>query len=97
MYKIVDLLIFTYCFLLSSLPSPSRFRKVPVLVSLYATGRKKEEDAKLTKLQCKYVDSVMHSTVCDLSIDDLWSSFREELTSGIKRFIPRGIASFTQT
>ena len=27
----------------------------------------------------------MHSTVCDLAIDDLWSSFREELTSGIKR------------
>ena len=32
----------------------------------------------------------MYSTVCDLSIDDLWSSFREELTSGIKRFIGMG-------
>ena len=36
----------------------------------------------------KYVVSVMHSTDCDLSINDLRSSFQEELTSGIKRFIP---------
>ena len=36
----------------------------------------------------KYVDSVVHSNDCDLSIYDLWLSFREELTSGVKRFIP---------
>ena len=36
----------------------------------------------------KYVVSVMHSTNCDLSINDSRSSFQEELTSGIKRFIP---------
>ena len=36
----------------------------------------------------KYVNSVVHSTDCDLSVDDLWSSFGEELTAGIKRFIP---------
>ena len=30
----------------------------------------------------------MYSTDCDLSINDLWSTFQEELTSGIKRFIP---------
>ena len=41
----------------------------------------------------KYVDSVVHSTDCDLSINDLWSSFREELTSGIKRFIPHRFTS----
>ena len=41
----------------------------------------------------KYVDSVEHSTHCDLSIDDLWSSFREELTSGIKRFISHRFTS----
>ena len=29
-------------------------------------------------------NSVVQSTTCDLSINDLWSSFREELTSGIK-------------
>ena len=29
-------------------------------------------------------NSVVYSTTCDLSINDLWSSFREELTSGIK-------------
>ena len=35
-----------------------------------------------------YVDSVMHSTTCDLSINDyLWSGFREKLTSGIKTVI----------
>ena len=26
------------------------------------------------------MDFVVHSTDCDLSINDLWSSFREELT-----------------
>ena len=36
----------------------------------------------------KYVDSVVHSNDCDLSIYDLWLSFREELTCGVKRFIP---------
>ena len=41
----------------------------------------------------KYVASVVHSTDCDLSIDDLWFSFREELTSGIKRFIPHRFTS----
>ena len=35
-----------------------------------------------------YVDSVVHSTDCELSIDDLGSSFREKLTSGIQRLIP---------
>ena len=32
-----------------------------------------------------YLDSIVYSSDCDLSINDLWSSFREELTSGIKR------------
>ena len=40
-----------------------------------------------------YVDSVVHSTDCDLSIDDLESSFREELTSGIQRLIPHRFTS----
>ena len=35
----------------------------------------------------KYVDSIMHSTSCYLSINDLWSSFLEEMTFDIKRFI----------
>ena len=35
----------------------------------------------------KYVVTVVHSADCDLSINVLWSSFQEELTSGIKRFI----------
>ena len=41
----------------------------------------------------KYLESVVHSTDCDLSIDDLWASFREELTPGIKRFIPHRFTS----
>ena len=41
----------------------------------------------------KYVASVVHSTDCDLSIDDLWFSFRVELTSGIKRFISHRFTS----
>ena len=40
----------------------------------------------------KYVDSVVHSTDYDLSINEL-SSFREESTSGIKRFIPHRFTS----
>ena len=40
-----------------------------------------------------YVDFVVHSTDCDLSIDDLGSSFREELTSGIQRLIPHRFTS----
>ena len=47
----------------------------------------------LKEHKSKYVDSVVHSTDCDLSINDLWSSFREELTSGIKRFIPHRFTS----
>ena len=35
----------------------------------------------------------MHSSDCDLSVDDLWSSFREELTSDVKRFIPHRFTS----
>ena len=40
-----------------------------------------------------YVDSVVHSTDYDLSIDDLGSSFRKELTSGIQRLIPHRFTS----
>ena len=55
--------------------------------------------ATLNKQKCRMVplykkadwdalkNSVVYSTTCDLSINDLWSSFREELTSGIKWFI----------
>ena len=41
----------------------------------------------------KYLDSIVHSPDCDLSINDLWSSFQEELTSGIKRFKPHRLTS----
>ena len=40
----------------------------------------------------KNVDSVVHSTDYDLSTTEL-SSFREESTSGIKRFIPHRFTS----
>ena len=54
------------------------------MVALY---RKTDWDA--LKTTCINIDSVMYSTACDLSINDyLWSSFREKLTSSIKRFIP---------
>ena len=37
----------------------------------------------------KETDYVVHCTACDLSINDyLLSSFRDKLTSGMKRFIP---------
>ena len=41
----------------------------------------------------KYVVTVVRSTDCDLSINVLWSRFREELTAGIKRFIPHRFTS----
>ena len=41
----------------------------------------------------KYLDSIVHSSDYDLSINDLWSSFREELTYGIKRFKPHRLTS----
>ena len=53
------------------------------MVRLY---RKTDSDA----LNKTCTVSVVHSTACDLSINDylLSTSFREKLTSGIKRFIP---------
>ena len=59
------------------------------MVPLY---RKTDWDG-LKEHMSTYVDSVVHSTDCDLSIDDLGSSFREELTSGIQRFIPHRFTS----
>ena len=41
----------------------------------------------------RYVNSVVHSTDSDLSIGDLGSSFREELTSSIQRFIAHRFTS----
>ena len=54
------------------------------MVPLY---RKVDRDG-LKEHMSKYLDSVMHFTDCDLSLNDLWASFHEELTSGIKQFIP---------
>ena len=55
-------------------------------------NRKADWDS-LKEHMSKSVDSVVHSSNCDLSIDDLWSSLREELTSGIKPFIPHRFTS----
>ena len=57
------------------------------MVPLY---RKADRDG-LKEHISKYVDSVVHFTDCDL--DDLWSSFPEELTTGIKQFIPNRFTS----
>ena len=57
------------------------------MVPLY---RKADRDG-LKEHISKYVDSVVHFTDCDL--DDLWSSFPEELTTGIKQFIPHRFTS----
>ena len=53
------------------------------MVPLY---RKADWDG-LKEHMLEYVDSVVYSTDCDLSMNDLWCSFQEELTSGIKQFI----------
>ena len=59
------------------------------MVPLY---RKADWDG-LKEHMSKYLDSIMHSSDCNLSINDLWSSFQEKLTSGIKRFKPHRLAS----
>ena len=59
------------------------------MVPLY---RKADWDG-LKEHMSKYLDSIVHSPDCDLSINDLWSSFQEELTSGIKRFLPHRLTS----
>ena len=64
-------------------------KQIRRMVPLY----KKADWDSLKEHMSKYVDSVAHSTDCDLSIDDLWSSFREELTSGIMRFVPHRFTS----
>ena len=59
------------------------------IVPLY---RKADWDG-LKEHMSKCLDSIVHSSDCDLSINDLWSSFREELTYGIKRFKPHRLTS----
>ena len=56
-------------------------KQIRRMVPLY---RKADWDG-LKEHMSKYLDSIVHSPDCDLSINDLWSSFREELTSGIRK------------